>query len=88
MTNDKFYGRVDFSVSSGLVPWGDPSEFVHTVAVEGHVPDFVNEVWGYDCTQARLMELQPRRQWSVQPRQSTDSRSHIEPTRMAFDSLM
>ncbi|GAF85982.1 unnamed protein product, partial [marine sediment metagenome] len=31
MTNDETFGRVDSSVSSGLVPWGDPSEFVHTV---------------------------------------------------------
>ena len=31
MTSDEVFGRVDFSVSSGLVPWGDPSEYVHTV---------------------------------------------------------
>ncbi len=31
MSNDDFYGTVDFSVSAGLVPWGDPGEYVHTV---------------------------------------------------------
>ncbi len=31
MTSDETFGRVDFSVSTGLVPWGDPSEYVHTV---------------------------------------------------------
>jgi hypothetical protein len=31
MSNDETFGRVDFSVSSGFVPWGDPSEYVHTV---------------------------------------------------------
>jgi hypothetical protein len=31
MNHDDFYGTVDFSVSAGLVPWGDPSEYVHTV---------------------------------------------------------
>lgn len=31
MSDDEFYGAVNFSVSAGLVPWGDPSEYVHTV---------------------------------------------------------
>ena len=31
MTSDEVFGRVDFSVSSGFVPWSDPSEYVHTV---------------------------------------------------------
>ena len=31
MANDEIFGRVDFSVSCGLVPWGDPYEYVHTV---------------------------------------------------------
>ncbi len=31
MSHDEFYGTVNFSVSAGLVPWGDPSEYVHTV---------------------------------------------------------
>jgi hypothetical protein len=32
LMNDKeFFGTVDFSVSAGLVPWGDPGEYVHTV---------------------------------------------------------
>ncbi|MBP89730.1 MAG: hypothetical protein CMJ64_24000 [Planctomycetaceae bacterium] len=29
--NDEFHGTVNFSVSAGLVPWGDPSEYVHPV---------------------------------------------------------
>ncbi len=32
MAYDEVFGRVDFSVSTGLVPWGDPSEYVHTVS--------------------------------------------------------
>ncbi len=31
MSHEEFYGTVNFSVSAGLVPWGDPSEYVHTV---------------------------------------------------------
>lgn len=31
MTSDEVFGRVDFSVSSGLLPWDAPSEFVHRV---------------------------------------------------------
>ena len=31
MKQEDFSGTVDFSVSTGLVPWGDPSEYVHTV---------------------------------------------------------
>ena len=31
MTNEEVFGRVDFSVFSELVPWRDPSEFVHMV---------------------------------------------------------
>jgi len=31
MTNDEVFAKVDFSVSTGVVPWDDPSEFVHIV---------------------------------------------------------
>jgi hypothetical protein len=31
MSGEEFYGAVNFSVSVGLIPWGNPSEFVHTV---------------------------------------------------------
>jgi hypothetical protein len=31
MSDDEFLGIVEFSVSAGLVPWGDPSEYAHTV---------------------------------------------------------
>lgn len=31
MTNDEVIGTIEFSVSAGLMPWVDPSEFVHTV---------------------------------------------------------
>jgi hypothetical protein len=31
MNDDELFGTVDFSVSAGLVPWGDPSEYVHTI---------------------------------------------------------
>lgn len=31
MADDETFGRVDFSLSTGLVPWDDPSEYVHTV---------------------------------------------------------
>jgi len=31
MTDKEFFGTVEFSVSAGLVPWGDPGEYVHTV---------------------------------------------------------
>ncbi len=31
MSNDDFSATVNFSVSAGLVPWGDPGEYVHTV---------------------------------------------------------
>ena len=30
MSHEEFHGTVNFSVSAGLVPWGDPSEYVHT----------------------------------------------------------
>ncbi len=29
--DDVVFGRVEFALSTGLVPWDDPSEFVHTV---------------------------------------------------------
>ena len=32
MTDKEFFGTVEFSVSAGIVPWGDPGEYVHTVA--------------------------------------------------------
>lgn len=31
MSHEEFYGIVNFTVSAGLVPWGDPGEYVHTV---------------------------------------------------------
>ena len=31
MSHEEFYGTVNFTVSAGLVPWGDPSEYVHRV---------------------------------------------------------
>ena len=31
MSHEEFHGTVNFSVSAGLVPWGDPGEYVHTV---------------------------------------------------------
>ena len=31
MSDDEFYGAVNFSVPVGLVPWRDPGEYVHTV---------------------------------------------------------
>lgn len=31
MDREEFYGRVQFSLSTGLVPWGDPSEYVHYI---------------------------------------------------------
>ena len=31
MTDDEVFAKVDFSVATGLVPWDDPSEFVHNV---------------------------------------------------------
>jgi hypothetical protein len=31
MNDKEFFGTVDFSVSAGLVPWGDPGEYVHTI---------------------------------------------------------
>ena len=31
MSHEEFYGTVSFSVSAGLVPWGDPGEYVHEV---------------------------------------------------------
>lgn len=31
MNDEEFFGGVEFSVSAGLVPWDDPSEFVRTV---------------------------------------------------------
>jgi hypothetical protein len=31
MSQDDFSGTVNFAVSAGLVPWGDPSEYVHTI---------------------------------------------------------
>jgi len=31
MSDQEFYGTVHFSVSAGVVPWDDPSEYVHTV---------------------------------------------------------
>ena len=31
MKQEDFSGTIDFSVSTGFVPWGDPSEYVHTV---------------------------------------------------------
>jgi len=31
MPDNELYGRVDFTLSTGLVPWDDPSEYVHTV---------------------------------------------------------
>ena len=31
MTDKEFLGTVEFSVSAGLVPWGDPGEYVHAV---------------------------------------------------------
>jgi len=31
MSDEEFFGTVNFSVSAGLVPWGDPSEYVHAV---------------------------------------------------------
>ena len=31
MSNYEFSGTVNFTVSAGLVPWGDPGEYVHTV---------------------------------------------------------
>jgi hypothetical protein len=31
MSHEDFYGSINFSVSAGLVPWGDPSEYVHKV---------------------------------------------------------
>jgi len=32
MTDDEVFAKVDFSVSTGVVPWDDPSEFVHIVS--------------------------------------------------------
>jgi len=31
MSDDEYFGTVNFSVSAGLLPWRDPSEYVHTV---------------------------------------------------------
>jgi len=31
MTSKEIFGRIDFSTSCGLFPWGDPSEYVHSV---------------------------------------------------------
>ena len=31
MNHQEFYGTVEFSVSTGLVPWVDPGEYVHAV---------------------------------------------------------
>lgn len=31
MSHEDFNGAVNFSVFAGLVPWRDPSEYVHTV---------------------------------------------------------
>ncbi len=31
MSHEDFYGTVNFTVSAGLVPWGDPGEYVHTI---------------------------------------------------------
>ena len=31
MSHEQFYGTVNFSVSAGLIPWGDPGEYVHAV---------------------------------------------------------
>ena len=31
MSHEEFLGAVNFTVSAGLVPWDDPSEYVHTV---------------------------------------------------------
>lgn len=31
MSHEDFYGAVNFSVSAGLVPWHDPSEYVYAV---------------------------------------------------------
>jgi len=31
MSHEEFLGTVNFTVSAGLVPWDDPSEYVHTV---------------------------------------------------------
>jgi len=40
MSNEEFWGNVEFSVSAGLVPWGGPDQYVH--AVTGRALD-VNE---------------------------------------------
>ncbi len=31
MDDKEVFGTVDFSVSAGLTPWGDPGEYVHTI---------------------------------------------------------
>ena len=31
MDDRELFGTVDFSVSTGLAPWGDPGEYVHTI---------------------------------------------------------
>lgn len=31
MIDDEFHGIINFNVSTGLVPWDDPGEYVHTV---------------------------------------------------------
>ncbi|MEZ6098452.1 MAG: CPXCG motif-containing cysteine-rich protein [Pirellulaceae bacterium] len=31
MSHEEFYGTVNFFISAALVPWGDPSEYVHSV---------------------------------------------------------
>ncbi len=31
MNDKELFGTVEFSVSAGFVPWGDPGEYVHTI---------------------------------------------------------
>ena len=31
MVQEEFFGTIDFSVSTGLVPWCDPGEYVHAI---------------------------------------------------------
>ena len=36
MTQEEFFGTVDFSVSTGLVPWCDAGEYVHAITGKAH----------------------------------------------------
>ena len=46
MKDEEFHGSVDFCVSAGLVPWGDPGEYVHTVTGKAFaLTDDAAETW-------------------------------------------